>query len=62
MKSKILVFGFACLSVVAVAQSNEKQSKEKQNQLPAAVKSQRDIVWFASPPNSVFGSISTAYF
>jgi hypothetical protein len=43
MKSKILVFGFACLSVVAVAQSNEKQSKEKQNQPPAAVKSPRDI-------------------
>jgi Type VI secretion system effector, Hcp len=31
------------LSVVAVAQSNEKQSKEKQNQPPAAVKSPRDI-------------------
>ena len=42
MKSKILVLGFACLSLVAVAQSNEKQSKEKQNQ-PAAVKSPRDI-------------------
>src|SRR2546427_9902057 len=38
MKSKILVLGFACLSLVAVAQSNEKQSKEKQNQPAAAVK------------------------
>src|SRR5947208_7841000 len=43
MKSKILVLGFACLSLVAVAQSNEKQSKEKQNQPAAAVKSPRDI-------------------
>src|SRR5437773_12559202 len=42
MKSKILVLGFACLSLVAVAQSNEKQSKEKQNQPSAAVKSPRD--------------------
>ena len=43
MKSKILVLGFACLSLVAVAQTNEKQSKEKQNQPAAAVKSPRDI-------------------
>ena len=43
MKSKILVLGFACLSLVAVAQSNEKQSKEKQNQPAAAVKSPRDV-------------------
>jgi len=43
MKSKILVLGFACLSLVAMAQSNEKQSKEKQNQPPAAVKSPRDV-------------------
>ena len=42
MKSKILVLGFACLSLVAVAQTNEKQSKEKQNQAAAAVKSPRD--------------------
>src|SRR5256885_13487058 len=43
MKSKILVLGFACLSLVAVAQTNEKQSKEKQNQAAAAVKSPRDV-------------------
>jgi hypothetical protein len=43
MKSKILVLGFACLSLVAVAQTNDKQSKEKQNQAAAAVKSPRDI-------------------
>ena len=43
MKSKILVLGFACLSLVAVAQTNEKQSKEKQNQPAAAVKSPRDM-------------------
>ena len=43
MKSKILVLGFACLSLVAVAQTNENQSKEKQNQPAAAVKSLRDM-------------------
>src|SRR6266704_5711989 len=43
MKSKILVLGFAGLSLGAVAESNEKQSKEKQNQPAAAVKSPRDI-------------------
>src|SRR2546427_160608 len=43
MKSKILLLGFACLSLVAVAQTNEKQSKEKQNQAAAAVKSPRDV-------------------
>src|SRR5207244_3795691 len=43
MKSKMLALGFACLWMVAVAQTNEKQSKEKQNQPAAAVKSPRDV-------------------
>src|SRR5256886_17559456 len=43
MTRKMLVMEFACLTLAAVAQSNEKQSKEKQNQPAAAVKSPRDI-------------------
>src|SRR5438876_5062122 len=44
MKSKILVLGFACLSLVAVAQSNKKQSKEKQHHPAVAVNSLREVV------------------
>ena len=42
MTNKILIVGFACLSLAAVAQSNSDADKKKQDPAPNAVTSPRD--------------------
>lgn len=42
MTNKILIVGFACLSLAAVAQSNSDAEKKKQDPAPNAVTSPRD--------------------